>query len=922
MSKQDAHTDPQRSPQPLARRARGVIDAASSMRVGFVLLGLIAAYAVVGMTPIGLLMPGGAAADWMRARTVAQLPAFEMTAMEWFATPLFRTLVAALVANMLLSTLLRVPRRWSSAGAWATHLGIIVLALGGAWHAAHKVEGELTLTRDGLVSIDDQADSLRTIFADDRRATLMVWIEGHGEIAIELPSGGWKGGTSALPRFNDAGVVWAGDGRATMRIPVYDAQGVRVTLTGFAADARVALIELADGTQQWLPLPTELLRERAEWRGGYRASAIGVEIELEDDQSLSTWVGFATGIDGAVSRTMTDGRRVVLLFTAAGLTIEGHAFRLRGFTVEPFTGTEVPRDFAVTVGVRAAERSEAERIIRLNQPLVLRDKSGGLLDRVLATRRYTLSVQGWDDEGWFADQRARFVVLKVSNAAGMPMIALGGWMVGIGVLWSVLLRPIWRTAIGWTRARRTNAPAITQPKHNRTRWRTTAIGLLIGFTTGGIIAWLISGPASVNTALGDRLTTQLASQRTRLVDDAGTPITLESWLARRGSFIGDLDRPQGVALAARLWLEPAALVDQPVVAVPRGALLDELLSRAGDQPIGEPYRAGHRLPIEFVMEHLGESLASGRVDEHATQDAELLLDRIETALALVDGPTFDESAAASGWRARLERTDDAATLLWLIAALGAAFVATAALGIKAPPGNCRATRVPLAAGTIAGLALVAYLIRGTLAQRLPMHNLHEALMLMGLLSALAGATLTARADATRRATVPACIGIAAIAAFIAAGVPTPGAMVEREAGILASADLLAWHVAIIIAGYAAVAINAALALLWLARPRTRASLTATMRRVTDTAFALLTIGIALGAWWAHSAWGRWWAFDPKETFSLVLWLSVLAGVHVRAAEPRRLGLWLTVCALAALLAMVWNFVGVNLLLPGLHSYAS
>ena len=54
-------------------------------------------------------------------------------------------------------------------------------------------------------------------------------------------------------------------------------------------------------------------------------------------------------------------------------------------------------------------------------------------------------------------------------------------------------------------------------------------------------------------------------------------------------------------------------------------------------------------------------------------------------------------------------------------------------------------------------------------------------------------------------------------------------------------------------------------------------------------FPLLGLGIALGAWWANSAWGRYWGWDPKETSALVTWLSIAAYFHARAGNGRSPG---------------------------------
>ena len=103
-------------------------------------------------------------------------------------------------------------------------------------------------------------------------------------------------------------------------------------------------------------------------------------------------------------------------------------------------------------------------------------------------------------------------------------------------------------------------------------------------------------------------------------------------------------------------------------------------------------------------------------------------------------------------------------------------------------------------------------------------------------------------------------------------------------------------------------------------------------------FPALALGIALGAWWANSAWGRYWGWDPKETSALVTWLSIAAYFHARAGtgsvagapgirkvvpEKVRRGwrpdpMWWLVIMYGL---VMFTYFAVNLWVSGLHSYA-
>jgi cytochrome c-type biogenesis protein CcsB len=85
-------------------------------------------------------------------------------------------------------------------------------------------------------------------------------------------------------------------------------------------------------------------------------------------------------------------------------------------------------------------------------------------------------------------------------------------------------------------------------------------------------------------------------------------------------------------------------------------------------------------------------------------------------------------------------------------------------------------------------------------------------------------------------------------------------------------------------------------------------------------FLFLSAGIITGAVWANSAWGRYWGWDPKETWSLITWFIYAALLHARMMRGwrgRRIA-WLSIVGFGAVL---FTYFGVNLL-PGLHSYQS
>ncbi len=83
-------------------------------------------------------------------------------------------------------------------------------------------------------------------------------------------------------------------------------------------------------------------------------------------------------------------------------------------------------------------------------------------------------------------------------------------------------------------------------------------------------------------------------------------------------------------------------------------------------------------------------------------------------------------------------------------------------------------------------------------------------------------------------------------------------------------------------------------------------------------FLFLTAGIISGSVWANSAWGRYWAFDPKETWSLITWLIYAALLHARFIRGWK-GEKIAWVSIIGFISVLFTYFGVNYL-PGLHSY--
>jgi len=140
------------------------------------------------------------------------------------------------------------------------------------------------------------------------------------------------------------------------------------------------------------------------------------------------------------------------------------------------------------------------------------------------------------------------------------------------------------------------------------------------------------------------------------------------------------------------------------------------------------------------------------------------------------------------------------------------------------------------------------------------------------------------------------------------------------------------HVATCFIGYAAFAIAFAISILYLIKSKKEANkekpsrlpdletIEALTYQLVMFGFLFLTAGIITGAVWANSAWGRYWGWDPKETWSLITWFIYAALLHVhtmRGWRGKRIA-WLSILGFIAVLV---TYFGVNYL-SSLHSYGA
>jgi cytochrome c-type biogenesis protein CcsB len=91
-------------------------------------------------------------------------------------------------------------------------------------------------------------------------------------------------------------------------------------------------------------------------------------------------------------------------------------------------------------------------------------------------------------------------------------------------------------------------------------------------------------------------------------------------------------------------------------------------------------------------------------------------------------------------------------------------------------------------------------------------------------------------------------------------------------------------------------------------------------RIVAFVFPLWTFAVIAGAIWAENAWGRYWGWDPKETWAFITWVVYAGYLHARVTVGWK-GRKTAVVALVGYTSLIFNFFGVNMWLPGLHSYS-
>lgn len=143
---------------------------------------------------------------------------------------------------------------------------------------------------------------------------------------------------------------------------------------------------------------------------------------------------------------------------------------------------------------------------------------------------------------------------------------------------------------------------------------------------------------------------------------------------------------------------------------------------------------------------------------------------------------------------------------------------------------------------------------------------------------------------------------------------------------------LGFHVSTAIIAYGSFGVSFAISLVFLLRDKISAGsfldshippknkLDMISYRAVSLGLLFLTFCMISGAIWAERAWGSYWSWDPKETWSLITWLIYAVYLHQRLRKGWR-GKSAAIFAVIGFICVLFTYIGVNTFLPGIHSYA-
>ena len=223
---------------------------------------------------------------------------------------------------------------------------------------------------------------------------------------------------------------------------------------------------------------------------------------------------------------------------------------------------------------------------------------------------------------------------------------------------------------------------------------------------------------------------------------------------------------------------------------------------------------------------------------------------------------------------------------------------------------------------------VALILRWYISGHAPWSNAYEAIVYVAWATMFFGLSFDRKSKLT-----------VASAAFVSAMILTAAyanwidPQIENLQPVLNSYWLMI-HVAVIVASYGPFALGmilgfVSLVLIFFTNKKNKARMDLNIQEITyinemalTIGLIMLTIGNFLGGQWANESWGRYWGWDPKETWALISIMVYAFVIHMRFVPALR-GKWIfNLMSMFAFVSILFTYYGVNFHLVGLHSYAS
>ena len=298
---------------------------------------------------------------------------------------------------------------------------------------------------------------------------------------------------------------------------------------------------------------------------------------------------------------------------------------------------------------------------------------------------------------------------------------------------------------------------------------------------------------------------------------------------------------------------------------------------------------------------------------------------------------------AFGRRGRVAQTSAAAEPAAVGRAAGLAEPPTAAVDPVAVEGPSRSERFGRVGVACTALGLLLHVgsvvLRGVAVGRLPWGNMYEFSSAVGVVAVTAFLVVLVRQPQARHLGMFVMLPVVLLM-FLA------GTVLYAKAGPLVPALRSYWlaiHVSAAIIATGIFMVSFVATVLYLVRERWDRAVAAGRQpsrfpttlgwrlpaadvldrvayRTVAFGFPIWTFGIIAGAIWAEAAWGRYWGWDPKETWAFIAWVIYAAYLHARATAGWR-GAKAARINLLGFGAMTFNFFVINIVVAGLHSYA-